>query len=194
MLELRHVMRAVLTVAILFSQPNGLHTTGPAANSAASVLTANSQSWPGDYPEPASLKGLRTVSLIVYADQTIPSYPGTKAPLAGEIKNRILQQLRDAGITVANQTEAESILQLSMYLVCDPDGSSCGYHTMLELRQWAALKRDPNMRIAAITWRNSYTNGVSKKNLACCLADLLAVDAFSLVGNFARDYREINSK
>lgn len=134
------------------------------------------------------------MALVVYADRSIPSGRIAAGLFADEIKRRIAQKLRPTGILLANENAAESILGLSMYLSCEPDGLSCGHHTALEFKQWVQLERDPRITVAAITWQNSYTNGISRKELWCCLPDLLEVDALSLVNGFVQDYRTANSK
>ena len=150
--------------------------------------------WSGEHPQLAALKELRSVTLMVYADRTIPSYSGTLGHFADEIKNRILQKFRQAGIPFSGQNEAEAALTVSMYLSCPPEGPSCGYHTSFELQQWVHIKRDPHLTVTAITWRNSYTNGINRKDLGCCLADLLTVDALSLAEGFIQDYRTVNPR
>jgi hypothetical protein len=152
------------------------------------------RSWPGAYPEPTGLKGLRSMALVVYADRGIPSDRIAAGSFAKEIENRFSQKLRAAGIALVNEKQAESVLSVSMYLSCEADGLSCGHHTTLELRQWVQLERDPTIAVAATTWHNSYTNGIRKKELHCCLPDLLEVDAGSLMEGFLRDYRTANPK
>lgn len=187
------VLLSVWILAMLSCQSKGPEANGHADKAATSSSgDAASRGWPGDYPRSAGLKGLPNVTLMVYVDQTVPSYPGASGPFADEIKNRILQELRQAGITLANQNEAESALSVSMYVSCQTKGAACGYHTTLELRQWAALKRDPRLTVAAITWRNGYTNSINRNEFRCCLADLLTVDALSLTKSFIQDYRTAN--
>lgn len=150
--------------------------------------------WPGAYPEPTGLKALRSMALVVYADRGIPSDRIAPGPFAEEIEKRIAQKLRAEGIALVNEKEAESVLSVSMYLSCEADGLSCGHHTTLHLRQWVRLERDPRITVAATTWHNSYTNGLSNKRLHCCLPDLLEVDAASLMEGFLQDYRTANPK
>jgi hypothetical protein len=150
--------------------------------------------WPSAYPQPSGLRGLRSVALAVYADPGIPSDRIAPGPFTDEIKRRIADELTPTGILLTNENEAESILSIDMYLSCGLDGSSCGHHTDLELKQWVQLVRAPRITVAAITWQNSYMNGISRKEVWCCLPDQLEVDALSLIKGFIRDYRTANSK
>src|SRR5262245_12082007 len=47
--------------------------------------------WPGAYPEPISLKGLRRVALSVYADRGVPSGRISLGPFDEEIQRRAAQ-------------------------------------------------------------------------------------------------------
>ena len=150
--------------------------------------------WPGAYPEPISLKGLRRVALRVYTDRGIPSGRISSGPFSEEIQRRAVQELRKASITLAKEDEAEAILSLEVYLVCQADSPSCGYHTDLKLKQWVQLHRDTSIAVAATTWSNSYTNAISKNQVQCCLPDRLTVDAHSLLIGFVRDFQKANSQ
>jgi hypothetical protein len=150
--------------------------------------------WPGAYPEPISLKGLRRVALRVYADRGIPSDRISSGPFNEEIERRAVQELRKAGITLAKEDEAEAVLSLDVYLVCEADSSSCGYQTDLKLKQWVQLHRDTSIAVAATTWSNSYSNAISKNQVYCCLPDLLSVDARSLLIGFVRDLQKANGQ
>ena len=74
--------------------------------------------WPGAYPEPISLKGLRAVALKVYADRGIPSDRISTGAFDKEIERQAVQILRKAGIPLANENEADAVLNLDLYLVC----------------------------------------------------------------------------
>jgi len=160
------------------------------------MVTAGEQaerSWPGPYPRPTGLTGLRSVAVTVYADSSIPSDRIAAGPFRDEIKRRIAQELQSAGISITtNESDADALLTASLYLVCESNGPSCGHHTHLQLKQWVRLDRDRNTTLAATTWENSYTNGISKKDIWCCLPDQLELDALTLIHAFSRDYRTAN--
>lgn len=82
--------------------------------------------WPGAYPRPTGLRGLGTVTLMVYADREVPADRIAAGPFANEIRRRIMQELRPTGIALANENEAESVLSINMYLVCGAGGPACG--------------------------------------------------------------------
>jgi len=151
------------------------------------------RSWPSAYPQPTSLKGLQHVAVKVYVDRGIPSDRIAPGPFGEEIERLIVQELRNAGIMVVEEREAEAILSLNVYLSCEADGTACGHHTALELKQWVQLDRNTRIAVAAITWTNSYSNGISKSQVYCCLPDLLAVDARTLIKGFVQDFRKANT-
>jgi len=72
------------------------------------------QPWPGAYPQPTSLKGLRSVAVKVYADRGIPSGRIATGPFADEIERMVVQELRNAGIVLVNEKEAEAMLSMSL--------------------------------------------------------------------------------
>ena len=79
-----------------------------------------------------------------------------------------------------------------MYLACEiPAGPACGYHTDLNLSQSVQLTRDRSIGVVAVTWHNSYTEGISQSQLLS-LPDLFAADAGALVLGFVQDFRAAN--
>ena len=147
--------------------------------------------WPSAYPQPTGLTQRGSDGLFGSKHSLRANRGGA---FADEVKKRIVQELGTTGISLANENEAESVLSVSMYLSCEPDGPSCGHHTTLEFRQRVQLERDPRITVAAITWQNSYSNGIGRKNISCCLPDLLEADALSLIKAFIGDDRMANSK
>ena len=192
------VLLAALSIVALSCQSKGQVPTSKPVAIADRVVDKGSQQntkqrpWPGAYPQPTSLKGLRSVAVKVYADRGIPSDRIATGPFVEEIERLVVQELRNAGIVLANETEAEAVLSVNLYLSCEGDGPSCGHHTTLELKQWVQLDRDTSIAVAAITWINSYSNGISRNQVYCCLPDLLAVDARSLLKGFVQDFRKAN--
>jgi len=154
---------------------------------------ANSQTL-GEYPGPASLKGLKGVAVKVYADRSIPAGRIAPGPFDEEIRKKTVEKLKSAGIEVMDESQAEAVLHVDMYMVCQADGPGCGFHTAIELKQRVGLMRDPRISLDAITWRNSYTNGIVEKEVNCCVADLLAADSEALVLGFIQDYRTANPR
>jgi hypothetical protein len=150
-----------------------------------------SEPWPGVYPKPTRLRGLRSVALHVYLDLNIPS-PPTRRSVQDEMEQVIRGSFATEGIAVVDEGEAAGVLEVSVYLSCEPGGSSCGYHTEFALRQWVQLRRDRTAQVAAITWQNSYSNGISKSELGSLLPDMLMVDVRSLLNAFIEQYREAN--
>jgi hypothetical protein len=111
--------------------------------------------------------------------------------LSDEIDSMVRQELGTAGAEVVDETAADALLAVNMYMQCDVKGTSCGYHTMVELRQWTHLQRDPNANIAAVTWLNSYSGGIGKADLSV-LPSQLRVDAGALLKGFVGDLRSAN--
>lgn len=189
-----------LSVVAISCQSKGRLPDSNDVAAAKKVTTENSPrntlqgSWPGAYPGPTSLKGLGRVALRVHADRGIPSDRISSGPFGVEIERLTLQELRKAGITLTNEDDAEAVLNLDLYLVCQADHSSCGYHTDLELEQWVQLHRDTSISVAATTWSNSYTNTISGNQVNCCLPDQLTVDVRSLLGAFVRDFHKANGR
>lgn len=198
MLKVRSLLSAVLltpsSLALLSCQARISEGNRHEAPQQTSNRNRALREWPGAYPEPTGLKGLRSVAVVVYADRNIPSDRIAAGPFADEIKRQVVQKLTLINIALTNEREAESVLSVNMYLVCEADGVSCGHHTTVELKQWVQLERDPDITVAAITWQNSYTNAISKTKLQCCLPDQLEVDALSLISAFVEDYRRANPK
>lgn len=159
-----------------------------------STESVRSRTWPGSYPEPIGLKGLKTVSLEVSVIGPIPSSRIEADSLEDTIKREAVQSLNSAGITITENTRSESDLRLHMLLSCETDSSSCGHYTSLELRRWVRLERNPDVMMAAIIWRNSYMNGMNRKDLDCCLPSQLAVDAGSLIAGFVQGIRTANPR
>jgi hypothetical protein len=150
--------------------------------------------WPGAYPRAAALRGLRSVAVRVYADRSVPGVPGQEQPqrsVRDDVEEAVIQRLAEAGLAITSEESADALLTVSMYLQCQPDGLSCGYHTNLEVQQWVRLARDASISVGAITWRNSYTNGVNRNELLI-LPSMLRVDAGTLVGGFVEGYRSVN--
>lgn len=144
--------------------------------------------------KPTSLKGLKTIALRVYTDRSIPSDRRSPGAFGEEIERQAVQTLQKAGIALAKEEEAVGLLNLDVYFVCEAASSSCGYHSRLLLKQWVQLSRDTSIVVAATTWDNSYSNAISKNQVYCCLADLLEVDARSLLGAFVRDFQKANGR
>ena len=132
------------------------------------------------------------MGLKVYTDRGIPSDRISPGAFGEEIERQAIQTLQKAGITLVKETEADAILNLNVYLVCESEGSSCGYNTRLELEQWAQMSRDANIVVAATTWSNSYSKAISKNQIYCCLPDLIDADARSLLAGFMQDFQKAN--
>jgi hypothetical protein len=147
-------------------------------------------SW-AQYPEPSSLRKLDTVYLKVTADAParIPMQPITEL---------VEQKLKQAGIIVLVQKDQAqpppdaSILRLAMTFTCDVHGL-CGYVTSLELWQRVQLTREQSISVMAITWRDSYTLGISKADLPA-LPIQFDLDARTLVNAFTKDYLTVNPR
>jgi hypothetical protein len=133
------------------------------------------------------------VAVKVYADRGIPPDRIAAGPFSEEIERLVIKEIQKAGIRTVDEREAEAILSLNLYLSCEADGPSCGHHTELILRQWVCLERNTSIAVAAITWTNSYSNGISKSQIKCCLPDQLAVDVRSLLNGFVQDFRKANA-
>ena len=122
------------------------------------------------------------------------SIPGESGRLVrDEVEARVRQRLVAAGIALVDAPGADALLSVSMYFQCHADSLVCGHHTTFELWQWVELSRDRTNRIAAITWHNSYSSGVSKAELTGLPLRLLA-DAGSLLNGFVGDYGTANPR
>jgi hypothetical protein len=109
------------------------------------------------------------------------------------VEQLIRQSFTTEGIAVADEGKAAAILDVGMDLQCEPRRSACGYRTEFALWQWAQLTRDPSVQVAAVTWHNSYSNGISKIELGI-LPDMLMLDVRTLLGLFVAQYREANPR
>ena len=158
------------------------------------AIGARDGQWPGEYPTSQSLVGLRLLAIRTFVDRGIPPMPLKPGlSLAAEVEDMARQELEPAGADIVDERLAEALLEVKMYMQCDANATSCGYYTALELKQWTNLRRDPTAKIAAITWRNSYSGGIGRANLPT-LASQLRVDAGTLLKGFARDLRAANGR
>lgn len=184
--RIHRLVAATLSVGVLACCTSS--DPGPASQAG---VTATAE-WPGSYPRPESLKGLKTIAVKVFADRGIPALPtAPPQPVADTVAVKTRERLTEAGLLVVDEKVAEALLSVNMYLQCESNGPACGYLTTLEVQQWTTLEREPTRRLAAITWRNTFSLGIAKPHLNA-LPDMLLVDAGTLLLGFLEDYRKSN--
>src|SRR5215471_9173166 len=88
------VLLAVLSFGTLSCQSKG------------SRQETKKRTWPSAYPQPTSLKGLKTVAVKVYSDRGIPSDRIAAGPFVEEIERLVVQELGNTDIIIVDEQEA----------------------------------------------------------------------------------------
>jgi hypothetical protein len=85
--------------------PNAAANPNRSKNPPQTAVSPNPElrSWPGAYPQPTALKGLKSVSVRVYADRGIPPDRIAAGPFAAEIEKLTVEKLKAAGIAVVGE-------------------------------------------------------------------------------------------